>query len=77
MLEAWSTRCSGELSQDLGTKSPNGFGDRLGLKTTSTVDDLLLSKNSKGAEEDAHPTRGHQVVTVTWQGSRRNFCESL
>jgi hypothetical protein len=36
-LEAWSTWYSIEVSQDLGTKSSNGFGDRLGPTTSEVV----------------------------------------
>jgi hypothetical protein len=61
MLEAWSTRCSGELSQDLGTKSPNGFGDRLGLKRpprwllVSLTNDAKRSSQALGMSASRHP----------------------
>jgi hypothetical protein len=35
--EAWSTWYSGKLSQELGTKSWNGFGDRFGPTTSEVV----------------------------------------
>jgi hypothetical protein len=71
MLEAWSTRRSGELSQDLGTKSPNGFGDRLGLKTTSTVVAFVGTWPTPYSADDAK--RSSQVLGMSASRHPRNM----
>jgi hypothetical protein len=64
---AWSTWHSIKVSQDLGTKSSNGFGDRLGQTTCKVVafvatwpkpysaDDATRSSQALGMSASHHP----------------------